>query len=61
MIEIKREYYPNGNLYWEGEYVNGVLSGYFNVYTNSGNLIAIHFFLDDVEEGEELLIMDLIK
>ena len=61
MIEIKKRYYDNGNLYWEAEYMNDVLHGYFNVYNNSGNLIAINFYLNAVEEGEGLLIMDLVK
>jgi len=56
MIEIVKRYYDNGNLYWEAEYMNDVLHGYFNTYYDNGNLCGVNFFLNDVQEGEELLI-----
>jgi len=57
MTEIIKCYYDNGSLYWEGEYMNDVLNGYFKTYHDNGNLCAISYFLDDVQEGEDLLII----
>ncbi len=41
-------FYANGNVKWEGTYVDGKKDGYFKTYTESGSLITIEKYISDV-------------
>jgi antitoxin component YwqK of YwqJK toxin-antitoxin module len=50
-VEIKRLYYPNGNVKLETNNRNGKLDGIANYYYESGNLKAREFYRDNSIHG----------
>ena len=55
-VELKKRYYPNGNLESECEYVDGVHCGYYKNYYDDGNLGWVSYYKNDVQEGEQVTI-----
>lgn len=41
-------FYPNGQVKWEGTYVDGKKDGYFKTYTETGSLVTIDKYINDV-------------
>ena len=48
--EIRKTYYPSGELETVGEYVNGQRDGYYKEYYKSGQLWKEWFFKDGKRE-----------
>jgi antitoxin component YwqK of YwqJK toxin-antitoxin module len=45
-------YHPNGQVFSQGEFHNGLREGYFRVYDEAGNNIKILFFIHDIQIQE---------
>jgi len=39
------EYYPNGKLYWKGNYINGKLHGLYELYYSNSELYLKQYYL----------------
>lgn len=54
-------FYPSGIVKWEGTYADGKREGYFKTYDESGSLLTIQKFINDVEQknAPELAKLDL--
>ena len=51
-VTVKKQYFENGNLKYEGEFLNdSIKEGYFNVYDVFGNLINEYQFKNNEKEG----------
>jgi antitoxin component YwqK of YwqJK toxin-antitoxin module len=56
-------FYANGEVKWEGTYVDGKRDGYFKTYTDAGSLITIDKYINDVlqTDAPELAKLDVKK
>jgi antitoxin component YwqK of YwqJK toxin-antitoxin module len=42
-------YHPNGRIFSQGQFVNGLREGYFNVYDEQGNNTRTLYFINNVQ------------
>lgn len=54
-------FYKNGIVKWEGTYADGKREGYFKTYDQSGSMLTIQKFINDIEQTDapELAKLDL--
>ncbi|HXP50594.1 MAG TPA: hypothetical protein VN922_11600 [Bacteroidia bacterium] len=54
-------FFANGNVQWEGTYADGKRDGYFKTYTETGSLITIEKYINDVlqTDAPELAKLDV--
>jgi antitoxin component YwqK of YwqJK toxin-antitoxin module len=50
-IEKEQVFYENGNLDYEGEYLDGVEHGYWTYYWENGQMKSQEFYVNGLEEG----------
>lgn len=48
-------YYSHGGLFWEANYIDGVLNGLWNTWRDDGNICAKRIYVNEAIEGEEIL------
>ena len=50
-IDVERSYYPNGNLEYEAEFVNGKLDGTSSVWSENGTLLSVSEYSNGQPHG----------
>ena len=50
-IDVERSYFPNGNLEYEAEFVNGKLDGSSRVWLDDGTLLSVSEYNNDRPHG----------
>ena len=51
-IDVERSYYPNGNLEYEAEFVNGKLDGTSRVWSENGTLLSVSEYSNGRPHGK---------